>query len=362
MGNILIFALKEGIGGVEEYSLNYIRYKNSYGVDFGYVILGESTVYKKEMDKFNAKYFFIPPKKHLVKNIVSIFKLFKNQRKNYDTIYFNTSGLFYPVPYIMALFFKYRILLHSHSTKSDKKFDIKNVFHYINRSWIRKITSGNFACSKLAGEWMFGKKYINKVKVIPNAIDLQKFHMNNDINEEIRHKNGWENKIILGNIGRISEVKNHKYLIKVFKELCDLSDEYLLLLIGTGELENEIKKDVYHLGLQNKVIFYGQTKQPEYIIQCIDCIVMPSIHEGFPITLVEAQAAGIKSLVSSNITEEVNLSGNVEFLSIYSAPKVWAEKILKLDLNKKDNLEILKKAGYDVKDIDNRVKMLLRKG
>ena len=364
MGKILIFALKEGVGGGEEYALNYARQKNSYDVEFGYVILGNKTFYEDELKRLNAQYYFVPDKNQLVQNILGIYHLFKKLRNEYQTIYFNTSGLYYPIPYILAEMFNYDILLHSHSMKPAEKFQFKRILHYINRTWIRKKTRGNFACSYPAGEWMFGKRYMqeSRVTIIPNAINLDKYKINSAVNNEIRKKNGWQDKIIVGNISRFSKEKNHGYIMRVFKELTKISDKYMLLLVGTGELESKTRQLAKEMKIENSVVFYGQTQNPEYIIQCMDCILMPSIQEGFPITLVEAQAAGVQCVVSDNITKEVNICKSVHFFSINESPMVWAEAINQLDFTRKENIAILKKAGFDILDVDSRVLKLMEEG
>ena len=155
MGKTLIYTLSDGIGGVEEYVLNLSRFRKLPSSKYGYIVLGESTPYKEELERLGVEYFFVPKKKALFSNIKRLKSVLKECRKTYDTIYFNTSGLYYPVPYVFAKIYKYRLVLHSHSSNGEWP---KSIIHLINRSWIIPRVDARLACSIYAGKWMFGKK------------------------------------------------------------------------------------------------------------------------------------------------------------------------------------------------------------
>lgn len=356
MGKILIYAMQEGLGGVEQYVVNLSKYFDSANERFGYIVLGNVTIYEKELKEKSVDIFYIPAKKYLLKNIMSLFKVLKKQRQEYDTLYFNTSGLYYPIPYLFAIINHYKIVIHSHLTEVN---DIKKILHLFNRWWINKFTNKRFACSTPAAKWMFGENERN-FRIIPNAINLEKFQYNKNDNFTIRNNYGFsEEDIIIGNVGRLSKIKNQSFLLDILYELYNYNQKYQLLMVGDGEEKERLFQKAEKLGIQSKVTFWGRTEYPEYPMNCMDVIVMPSLTEGFPITIVEAQAAGIPCVISDAITKEVNLTGNVDFLSLDNSAKYWAKHIEKISKNRYKGIEQLRSSGFDVKDLSNVVYSLI---
>lgn len=353
MAKILIYAMLEGIGGVEEYVLNLMRYGEKPESKYGYLILGEKTVYEKELQKGKVDYFFIPPKRKIIKNIKAIKSLFKQLKGKYEIIYFNTSGLYYPIPYLLAIFYGYKIVLHSHSSEVNDK---RKVMHLFNRFWINKFLFKRFACSTPAANWMFGKN-IDNVVVIPNAINLQKFRYNADSRNIIREELGLlNNEFLIGHIGRLTHVKNQQRLLYIFSYLVTKDTHMKLILVGDGEDEIQLRDTAKSLDIEKDVMFYGRTNHPEKILCAMDCFVMPSLLEGFPISLVEAQASGLPCIISDNITKEVNITGQISFLSLTEKDSIWAEKILKCKKYLRyDNIQLLQKAGYDLSAFEKNI-------
>lgn len=357
MGKILIYAMQEGFGGVEKYVLNLSIYSANPSQKYGYIIIGNKTIYESELKKCNVDYFFVTHKnRSVLKNIIETNKLFKEQRKNYDKIYFNTSGLYYSVPYLLALKYRYIMVLHSHLTEVH---NIKKIIHLFNRWWINKAFSKRLACSTPAAEWLFGKN-ANSATIVPNAIELEKFGFNERDREEYRNRLGISDcNTVFGNVGRLSVIKNQKFLLKIFKEIRDVNPDVKLLLVGDGEEQVSLQIAAEGDGISDDVIFYGKTNQPEKLMACMDCIVMPSLTEGFPITLVEAQASGLPCVVSDVITDEVNISGNISFKSLNDSAKEWASTICSSNLDRYDCMELLREQGYDVHNIDSFITELL---
>ena len=356
MGKILIYILTEGKGGVEEFVLNLSRYTDNPSNQFGYLILGESTVYEDELKKLGVDYYFIPRKNKLLSNISTYRTLFKKLRSSYDLIYFNTSGLYYPIPYIFAQKYGYKIVLHSHLTNGS---GIKKLFHYFNRAWINKISIAKYACSTPAGKWMFGNN--KDFDIIPNAIELEKFVYNKNNRDDIRAEFGIENCFVIGNIGRLHPVKNQIFLVDVLSEVRKNNNKAKLLLVGDGEMKDKIIARAEDYGVAEHIIFTGSTNNPELYYSAMDCFVMPSFIEGFPITLIEAQANGLPCLISDSITSEINVSERIEFQSLDDSSQLWASSLLNMNLSRYDCFDTLQKNGYDLhKSTNNIVNQLKR--
>ncbi len=359
MERILVYALTENIGGVEEYVLNLIRYKRSDNI-YGYVVLGESTPYQDEIEKLGCKCFFLPKKRQLINSIIKTRKLFKSLRREYDCIYFNTSALGYIIPYLYAIKYNYKIVLHSHSDARKTAGIIKKIVHRVNYSIIKNKVSVKLACSSPAANWMFGNQYEN-VQIIPNAIDLHRFRYDAQKRSEIRKQlNIDKSTIVLGNIGRLTKVKNQEFLLELVKEFKQQKKSVRLVLVGDGKDYEKLHRIVEQNDLIDYVTFWGRTERPEEVMNGLDCIVMPSLAEGFPISLIEAQAAGLPCVVSDCITEEVNVSGCIQFLSLNASIQEWYNAIIQLaKMDRKDNIQLLDDNGYEVQKLEKLVSSII---
>lgn len=359
MENILVYALTENIGGIEEYVLNLTRYKTTDN-KYGYVILGEKTPYDEEINQIGAQYWFVPKRSHMFQNIKKLNTLFRDLRKDYHVLYVNTSNIGYIIPYYFAIKYKYKIVLHSHLDGSKTAGPIKKIIHKINYQIIRKHIDARFACSTPAGQWMFGKNG-DSFTIIPNAIQIERFKMDYALRKQFRkHIQASEDTIVIGCVGRLTAFKNQSFLLSVMECMKSKNNSFKLILVGDGEdrsmLENQVKK----AGLKEHVVFWGKTPKPEEIMNAMDCIVMPSIAEGFPITLVEAQAKGLPCLISNIITSEVDICGNVKSLSLEESKEKWCDAILEIaSTGIKDNSDVLRKKGYDVETLESRLSKLI---
>lgn len=360
MGNVLIYALTEEIGGIEEYVLNLTRYKSSKN-NYSYIILGEHTPYREEMTKLGVEFFYLPKKRHLFLSIIKTFQLFKRLRFNYETVYFNTSALGYLVPYICAIFFNYRIILHSHLDARKISTMFKKIIHGINYQLIRKNIIVKAACSIPAAKWMFGKDAKQAI-IIPNAIKLQRFRYSSDIRNAMKKKLKFSDDVkVIGHVGRLNSVKNQKFLLEIMNYLIKEENNVHLILVGEGENETELREIVNKYKLNSFVTFWGSTVHPEEVMNLFDCMVMPSFAEGFPITLIEAQAAGLSCVVSDVITTEINITGLVDFLSLNVSIEEWCDAIMRAMEKERDGkaITILKQKGYDVYSLENIVSQII---
>ena len=156
-------------------------------------------------------------------------------------------------------------------------------------------------------------------------------------------------------IGRFNEQKNHKFLVDIFEKIKEENKNAILLLVGKGNLENEIKKQVEELNLNDSVIFLGIRKDIPQLLMAMDIFVFPSLYEGMPNTVIEAQATGLKCIISDIITKEANITGLVNYVSINNTASEWKNIITEnLNYKREDMSKIFKEKGYDIRDVSKK--------
>src|SRR5699024_12413484 len=139
--------------------------------------------------------------------------------------------------------------------------------------------------------------------VFNNGIDLEKFKYNEQVRKEYRKKLRLENKFVIGHIGRFNMQKNHHFLLQVFNELQKKRSNSILLLIGDGELKEDIIREVEQMGLKDKVRFLGVRKDTRELYQAMDIFLLPSFFEGFPVLAVESLDEELPIIDYTNISE-----------------------------------------------------------
>ncbi|MGV3467179.1 MAG: glycosyltransferase family 1 protein [Heyndrickxia sp.] len=237
----------------------------------------------------------------------------------------------------------------AHSHLSDLGIDFKFPFRMYARYYMKGNPNIYFACSKKAGQWLFGRKLDkeNRIKVLNNAVNAEDFKFNEKVRKEVREELKVENRLVLGHIGRFNKQKNHDYLIDIFKAVHYKRPDSVLLLIGEGSLRKDIEKKVELSGLTSNVIFLGVQRNISKLLQGMDIFLFPSLFEGLPVVLVEAQAAGLNCVVSNAITKECDITGRIKFLSLNDCPEEWANAILQSSYEHLDTSERLRNSGYD---------------
>ena len=236
-------------------------------------------------------------------------------------------------------------ILHSHNTSTEKTLKGKIKHLLLHKS--TKYANYYFACGNAAGKYLYKDK---EFTVINNAIDLDKFKYATPHNSGLNDLKG---KFVVGHIGRFSTQKNHSFLIEIFEEFHKQNNDTVLLMIGEGELEQKIKDCVEKKELEDSVFFLGVRNDVERLYKLFDVFVLPSLFEGLPVVGIESQAAGIRTILSDKITEEVNLTNYVSYLPIDQGIRCWVEalnniKFAKNVYNTEEEYCKLVNAGYDI--------------
>lgn len=249
-------------------------------------------------------------------------------------------------------------IAHSHFTQPlAERSKLKRIFAKFYRRamkfLLKKYATDIIGCSKESGEYLTDKKYFAKKGIVlNNGIDTQAYAFDPQTRNRIRKELGAEDKIVLGHIGHFYYIKNQMFLIDVFNEYHSKNKNSVLLLVGDGEDREKLEKKCSDLHLNNSVIFAGFRDDVPDLLQAMDCFVFPSLHEGFPLTLIEAQASKLPCVVSANISKKVKINSNVYFESIDDSPANWInsiEKSLAEERNSVDNRDVIK--NFDIKNI-----------
>lgn len=223
------------------------------------------------------------------------------------------------------------------------------IIKMISMPVLRFLPTHYWACSEVAGHYTFPNAVQNRIKIIPNAIDSSLFTYDSKTRTRVRKELDVEDKFVVGHIGAFIPQKNHSFLIDVFFELRSKCPNVILLLIGSGEKEGEIRNKVEALNLSDSVIFYGNTYKAHEYYQAMDCFVFPSLYEGLGIVAIEAQAAGLRTLCSEAIPQEAKITEQLEYMSLSDSPKKWADKVLTYtNYHRKNMQQSIIDAGYDI--------------
>lgn len=243
----------------------------------------------------------------------------------------------------------------AHSRNASMDFNIKMLYKSFSRLFINQVVTDRFACSRSAGAWLFGEKHLNDgtFHVIPNSIQLDKFHFTVEKRKKMRESLGIaEGELAVVDVARFAKQKNHHFLIRVFKEIHKQRENSKLYLVGAGDLEDEIRQDIANRGLQDSIVFLGSRSDIYDVLQAMDVFLFPSFYEGFGTVIVEAQCSHLPLIASDTIPHETKISDCVEFMSIKAEPKEWADRAIYLAENTQrfDNCPLIKEQGYDIRD------------
>ncbi len=250
------------------------------------------------------------------------------------------------------------LIAHSHNTDQlDNPKGLKDHLHkcyLIYEKHLLRHYAGYFvACSPEAGKWLFGEKICNgdKYLLLNNSIDSSAYAYDEYTRNAVRKELGLDGRKVIIHVGQFRTQKNHGMVIDVFNELHKRDDSYKLVLVGTGEEQDKIKAKAEELGLKEDVLFLGNRNDIPGLLTASDIFLFPSLYEGLPIALLEAQAADLICVVSDTISEVALLTEKVKSLSLSASPSVWAdvtEAMMKEYNVRCDRREFFIEKGFDI--------------
>lgn len=343
-----------GLGGAETLIMNIYRNIDHNKIQFDFIVhTNEKSAYDDEIEDMGGKIYRIP--KFNGVNFLQYINSWKNFFRNYKkyNVIHGHLGSTAAIYLKLANNFDLYTIAHSHGVIN--KNSIKDKIYSFISYPTRFIADFYFACSKIAGKSRYGESIINSknFKVFKNGIQTKKFTFNKNKRIEMRKTLSLKNKFVVGHVGRFDFLKNQKFLIEIFKEILKSNVNSVLLLVGDGKLKNNVEKKVLRFGIEDKVIFTGERNDVPELLQAMDAFTMPSKYEGFGIAALEAQAAGLPTIVSDALPEEVVITNLITKISLKKSAKYWANKILKYsnsNFHRSINHQTIIDKGYDIKE------------
>ncbi len=331
---------KRPIGGVGNVLLNYQTHMNQKEIQMDYLIFSDEPDGRFDNQVISlGSNVYIMPELRESKFFYFVYKLnnfFK--KKKFDIIHVHSPNIAAICFYLAKKYGIHNRILHSHSTAyAAKKWNnFRNRILCFPLKWQ---ATELMACSTEAGEFLF-KGYKKSYQILNNAIDYKKYKYNLVNRKEVREQLQLKpDQFVIGTIGELVKDKNQIFLIHIFAAVLNKKPNASLLLVGSGELEGLLKKEANKLGVQDKVIFYGYSRNVESLLQAMDIFVMTSLNEGLPLVALEAQASGLPCLLSDKITKEVSVKRSF-YLSLDSGEQEWASQIIEILENNKETREI----------------------
>lgn len=351
---VLHRAATTGIGGVEQNVMNYYRHMDRERFQFDFLTRNAKLAEYKEVRELgiNVKTFTATErgdKNLLIKEIKQILD------EGYDIIHMNTS---YWVGFLIEELAMERhipkVIVHSHSAGIDLgqgRERALEIHEYYKEKFDKRYATDCWACSRLAADWLFGPQIArNDIRIIKNAIDIQKYSFNQDVRMQVRNKLGLDNCFVIGHVGRFAYQKNHEFLIKVFADIYRRNNKARLILIGEGAGMPVIKDMVHDLKLESAVYFLGWQDNVSELLSAMDLFVLPSRLEGLPVVLVEAQASGVRCIISDCITDEVCITDNVDRLPLDEDEWIRTIGTYMEGYDRADMRAQIAAAGYDIEE------------
>lgn len=350
MAYVLIVTGWLDVSGTETFIMNVLRGldRNRIKVDF-LLFHHKETRYSKEAESMGCNLFYLPSRNTGPLNYLNhLNRFFATNAKKYDIVHYCGGSLTSVAP----MFFAKRhgvktIIAHAHSSSND---GIHNkILHSINKRIFQNLFTHRWACSKEAGKYFFGNK---DYQIIHNGIDTIQFRFNNLSRISTRESlNISRSDIVFGHIGRFITLKNQSFVVDIFNQFHKKNTNSKLILVGIGPEQESVKRKVKKLGLHNNVIFTGERSDIPELLCAMDCFIMPSIYEGLPFVLVEAQATGLTCIVSDSISHDAKITDHLHFFNLSKNAQEWCNEIssiLSIASDRKDN-SIFIRSGYDIK-------------
>lgn len=341
-------------GGLENFIMNLFRNIDRESVSFDFVVHARKDGdYVPELEKSGAKVYLCPRlTAHPLKNLKEIKRIVKEN--NYDFVIRHTANALVTPQLLAAKKGGAKTICHSHSTDDPSK-----LLHKLGKLLMRKSTDYRFACSEAAGKWMYGNLGFTVVK---NALDIREFAYSSDKDADIRREFNCEGRPLFGHIGNLLEVKNHLYLMDVYAAIIKRIPNALCFCIGEGDMRPKIEARIKELGIGDNVILTGMRFDVPKFMSALDVLLFPSIFEGLPLSLIEAQAASLPMIISDRITRDVEVTeGIVRFMSIDLSPDEWAERAVEIAeefknsdqkaMLRTEQRKVIAEHGYDIEEL-----------
>ena len=338
------------MGGSQAMIMSLYRAIDRQQIQFDFVLdTKKEGVYEKEVQELGGRIYYLP--KFNGRNVAEVCRAwhkFFREHPEYKILHSHVrsyASLYLPIAKKYGL----KTIIHSHNTSNGK--GLISAGKWMLQYPLRYQADYFFGCSEIAGRWLFGEKIVRSSRyfMLKNAVNTERFSYQPQLRAQIRSDLGLtETDFVLGHIGRMHPQKNHCFLIDCFAEIAKKRTDARLMLLGDGELREQIAEQIQRLGLEDGVLQLGIRENPEKYLCAMDCLVFPSLHEGLPVVVVEAQASGLPCFVSDTVTKEVQLSELVQYLPISQGTTPWINAVVNYVLHRMDVTQQIKDSGFCV--------------
>ena len=336
-------------GGAETNVMNYYRKLDRTKFQFDFIVHREEIgAYEEEITRLGGRIYRLPPFNPLqIKKYKKAITLFFDQH-SYAIVHGNCSELGIHIYQEAQKRNTPVIIAHGHNATDG--WNLKSPFRYYYKKRMMRYINTYFTCGSAAAVWLFGKEKANSAFTMTNAIDSSLFAFDENKKQQVRMELEATTTQNFIHVGRFNTQKNHDFLISIFYELVKLNSNRKLFLVGNGELMESIQNKVTKLGLQNKVVFLGLRGDVNELLQAMDVFLFPSLFEGLPVSLVEAQASGVMCYISDGVPKEsILVDEKVAVLSLRKSALEWSKVIdSQNDFMKREVSQIIIDKGYDI--------------
>lgn len=335
-------------GGIENYLMNLYRNIDREVIQFDFLVhRSEPGLYEKEVEDLGGRIYRVPRANPLNPNYFASLNAFFSEH-GYSVVHAHLDCM---SAFVLKAAKKYGVttrVAHSHSSSQDR--DLKYPIKLLCKRLIPRYATDLFACGQQAGAWMFNGRAFS---IKPNAIDLNRFRFSMESRLALRGEFSIpDNAVLMGHVGRFNPVKNQSFLLDVLKEALQAHKDAYLMLIGDGEQRQPVEERAKDLGVSERVRFAGVRNDVQACMSAFDIFAMPSLYEGLPLVLVEAQASGLQCLINDSIPADCDLTDLIVRLPLETS--CWAEKIPDSNLGQQKfrdvNLKTLADCGFDIND------------
>lgn len=354
MERLLCIVSGMNAGGAETFLMKMLRGmdRTEYVLDF--CVTAQENLYESEIKTLGGRLFVVPAKsRHPIASFLAIKRLVK--REGYRRVIRVNEHSLSTIDLIAARMGGAKtVIMRSSNASSPKR--LGRILHRMFFLLPRIVPNVRFAPSTEAAEYSFGKGCIKKGRafLIHNGVDTSVFRYRPDTRDALRAELGVGDGVLFGHVGRFNVQKNHSFLLDVFRAIKDREERARFVLIGKGDLENEIREKAERLGILDDIVFTGVRKDIPELLSAMDVFVFPSFYEGMPNTVIEAEATGLPCVIADTITREADITGLVSYLPL-TDPAHWAEVALsKVSSERMNTADAFRAAEYDLDSVVSR--------
>lgn len=327
MIRIAVIMGKMDSGGKKNLVMEYYRHIDRNKVQFDFICDSDSqAIPDEEIERLGGRVYRIRPYQKIFQNMSDIHKLCKENKYPVMHAYNSTMNLF---PMFVAKISKVPVRI-SESLSMAHEGDWKTILKKMLRPMSKWFANYYMSCGDDCGRWQFGNKLFDagKVDVFKTVINTEFNSFNPAVREKTRKEFGWEDKVVIGHIGRFTPQKNSVHLIEIFAAIAQKEKNAVLCLIGDGELKEDMMKKIKELGIEKQVDYLGRREDIQQFYNAMDAFLLPSLYEGLPVVGLEAESCGLPMFFSTEVTREANACELGHFISLDASEEEWADEIL----------------------------------